>query len=63
MAPAELESLILSHPKVRDVGVVGIPDAESGEVPKAYVVKKDSSLTATELNSFVEGISDHLSNL
>ncbi|CAK8685897.1 unnamed protein product [Clavelina lepadiformis] len=54
VAPAELESLILSHPKVRDVGVVGIPDAESGEVPKAYVVKKDSSLTATELNSFVE---------
>jgi len=38
--PAELEALIATHPAVADVAVVGRPDAESGEVPVAYVVPR-----------------------
>ncbi|KIK51401.1 hypothetical protein GYMLUDRAFT_234109 [Collybiopsis luxurians FD-317 M1] len=38
VAPAELEGCILDHPWVADVGVVGIPDKYSGEVPLAFVV-------------------------
>lgn len=38
MAPSELEDLILQHPKVLEVGVVGVPDEKMGEVPRAYVV-------------------------
>lgn len=37
--PAELEALILSHPSVKDVGVIGVPDDFAGELPMAFVVK------------------------
>ncbi len=36
--PAELEALLLAHPAVADVAVVGVPDEEAGELPKAFVV-------------------------
>ena len=38
VAPAELEALLVTHPSVADVAVVGVPDDEAGEVPKAFVV-------------------------
>jgi len=38
VAPAELEAVLLEYPEVADCAVIGIPDAESGEVPKAFVV-------------------------
>jgi 4-coumarate--CoA ligase len=40
VAPAELEDLLLGHPKVEDVAVMSIQDDYSGELPKAYVVLK-----------------------
>jgi len=51
VAPAELEELLLTHEDIGDVAVIGIPDEISGEVPRAYVVKKpghDASTAATE---------------
>ncbi|MFD4630809.1 class I adenylate-forming enzyme family protein [Streptomyces sp. NPDC058284] len=36
--PAEIERALLTHPLVRDAAVVGVPDADYGEVPKAYIV-------------------------
>jgi len=62
IAPAELEALIITHPDVADVAVVGIPDDEAGEVPKAFLVYKGdtSSLDqkalqqkAAEIKNFV----------
>jgi len=41
VAPAELEAVLLSHPKVTDAAVVRFPDEEAGEVPKAFVVARD----------------------
>ncbi|XP_076450480.1 uncharacterized protein LOC143286697 [Babylonia areolata] len=40
VAPAELEALLLTHPAVGDVAVVGIADQEAGELPTAFVVPK-----------------------
>ena len=40
VAPAEMEDLLLGHPKVEDCAVLGIQDDYSGELPKAYVVLK-----------------------
>ncbi|KIW70046.1 hypothetical protein PV04_02357 [Phialophora macrospora] len=43
VAPAELEDLLLGHPLVEDVAVIGAEDPYAGEVPKAFVVLKDRS--------------------
>lgn len=52
--PAELEALLLGHPAVADVAVVPRPDAEAGEVPKAYVVPSPGAgVTVAELIDFV----------
>jgi acyl-CoA synthetase (AMP-forming)/AMP-acid ligase II len=53
--PAELEAVLLTHPDVSDVAVIGVTDAESGEeVPKAFVVKQSNSeLTEAEVMEFV----------
>jgi len=52
--PAELEGLIVTHPKVLDVAVIGVPDDEAGELPKAFVVlAPGEDLTLDELQEFV----------
>ena len=43
IGPAELEALLLEHPAVADCAVVGVPDREAGEVPKAFVKVKDGA--------------------
>jgi acyl-CoA synthetase (AMP-forming)/AMP-acid ligase II len=54
VAPAELEALLLTHPGVADAAVVPRPDAEAGEVPKAYVVARPgASPSAEDLMAFV----------
>jgi len=54
VAPAELEALIVTHPAVADVAVIGIPDLEAGELPKAYVVlKPDMEASAEDIQAFV----------
>ena len=47
--PNEIEDVLMSHPKVLEVAAVGVPNEKSGEVPKVFVVKKDSSLTEEEV--------------
>lgn len=47
--PNEIEEVVMSHPGVREVGAVGVPDAKSGEAVKIVVVRKDPGLTAAEL--------------
>ena len=37
VAPAEIELVLRQHPAVHDAGVVGVPDAERGEAPIAFV--------------------------
>lgn len=49
--PNEVEDVIASHPKVLEAGVIGVKDEYSGEVVKAFVVKKDDSLTQEELKA------------
>jgi acyl-CoA synthetase (AMP-forming)/AMP-acid ligase II len=54
--PAELEAVLLSHPAIADAAVVGANDAESEEVPKAFVVKQSGQdLSEDEVMDFVAG--------
>lgn len=41
VAPAEVESVLLEHPSVRECGVVGRADAAAGEIPVAFVVLRE----------------------
>jgi acyl-CoA synthetase (AMP-forming)/AMP-acid ligase II/pimeloyl-ACP methyl ester carboxylesterase len=52
VAPAELESVLLTHPAVADVAVIASPDPEAGEVPMAFVVRR-SPASADELMGYV----------
>ena len=52
--PAELEGLLIEHPEISDAAVIGKPDEESGEIPKAFVVKtKGSNISEDAVMSFV----------
>lgn len=50
--PNEVENAIALNPKVLEVGVIGVPDDKSHEAVKAFIVKKDDSLTAEEIKEF-----------
>jgi acyl-CoA synthetase (AMP-forming)/AMP-acid ligase II len=52
VAPAELEALLLTHPAVLDAAVVPSPDAQAGEVPKAFVVTR-TEVDVADLQSWV----------
>ena len=55
IAPAELEALLMEHPAVMDSAVIPKRDAESGEVPKAFIlVRQGQQVTTEELMRFVE---------
>jgi len=52
--PAELEGILLEHPAVADVAVIGKENLETGEIPKAFVVKKaGANVTGEELMDYV----------
>ena len=43
--PNEIEDVIATHPGVLECGVVGVPDAKSGEAVKVVIVRKDPKVT------------------
>ncbi|HEY5089849.1 MAG TPA: AMP-binding protein, partial [Polyangia bacterium] len=47
--PAEIERLILQDPRVAEAAVVRAPDAKWGEVPVAFVARRDPALTEADL--------------
>ena len=50
--PNEVENVLAHHPGVLEVGVIGIPEENSGEAVAAVVVKSDPSLTEDALIEF-----------
>lgn len=50
--PNEIENVMAGHPGVLEVAAIGVADEKSGEVIKAFVVKKDESLTEEQLRNF-----------
>ena len=52
--PKEIEDFIYTHPKVKDVQVIGVPDKQYGEEIMACVILNDGmTLTAEELKDYI----------
>ena len=43
-----LEGILLDHPLIADAAVVGVPDRDAGELPRAFIVKTPEGLELTE---------------
>lgn len=53
VAPAELEAILITHPDVADCAVIGMPDEEAGELPKAFVVSAAARCDTGAVMEFV----------
>ncbi len=53
--PREVEEVLLTHPGVVEVAVLGVPDEKWGEVGVAVVVSRDAALTAEALLHHLDG--------
>jgi fatty-acyl-CoA synthase len=53
--PAEIERVLLSSERVEEVSVVRQSDLQWGEVPVAFVVRRDPSLTADDIITLCRG--------
>ena len=55
VSPAEVEAVLFQHPAVADCAVIGKPDAEAGEIPKALIMlRPGEDVTPEALMAFVE---------
>jgi long-chain acyl-CoA synthetase len=52
--PNEVEGIVAMHPGVLECAVVGVPDEQTGEAVKLFVVKRDASLTAEQIMEFCQ---------
>lgn len=52
--PNEVEEVMAKHPKILECGVIGVEDDRSGEVPKIFVVRKDTSLSADDVLAYAK---------
>jgi long-chain acyl-CoA synthetase len=50
--PNEVEDVVTRHPGILEAAAVGVPDEESGERVKLFVVKKDQSLTESDVAAY-----------
>jgi long-chain acyl-CoA synthetase len=51
--PTEIEGVLLSHPQVAEAAVIATSDAHSGQVPVAYVIRRDPSLDREALMAYL----------
>jgi 2-furoate---CoA ligase len=50
--PLEVEDVLAQHPAVSEVAVAGMPDERWGQIVMAFVVPRDETLSADELDAF-----------
>lgn len=63
VSPTELENIIIDIEKVHDVAVIGVEDDQMGEVPKAFIVRNEESLTKHDVINFIKGKVESYKNI
>jgi len=54
--PAEVETILMDHPKIERVAIIGVPDEKWGETGKAFIIcRKGETITKEEILSFLDG--------
>ena len=53
--PAEIENILMSHPDIKEAAVIGAASETWGESPLAIVVRKDESLSSTDVLAYCAG--------
>ena len=48
----EIEEILLEHPEINDIAIVGEPDEKWGEIIKAFIVFKEEELSLDEIQDF-----------
>lgn len=55
VSPSEIETVLLSHPAVRDAAVTGRPDERNGEIPMAFVVRQPgATITIQDIQDLIK---------
>lgn len=52
--PREVEEVLYQHPNIVEAAVIGVPDAEQGEVVKAFVVTKHDGVTKEDIRAYTQ---------
>jgi acyl-coenzyme A synthetase/AMP-(fatty) acid ligase len=60
IGPMEIENALLEHAAVQECAVIGVPDAERGEIVKAFVVLRADRVSAAGL---VEALQNHVKSV
>jgi acyl-CoA synthetase (AMP-forming)/AMP-acid ligase II len=60
--PAEIEGMIMRHPAVSQVAVVGVPDHRLGEVGRAFVVLRPGAAEDWDAAGFLTWCRDEMAN-
>lgn len=50
--PAEIEEVLLGHPSLDEVAVVGVPHPKWGEVGRAYIVPKTNAIAVEDISKY-----------
>ncbi len=58
--PRELEDILYEHPAVKLCCVVGIPDPEAGEIPKAFIVLKEEYVGKISEEDIIEWVKERV---
>jgi long-chain acyl-CoA synthetase len=54
--PNEVEGVVAMHPGVLECAVVGVPDTNTGEAVKLFVVRRDPELTKEDLMAYCQDV-------
>ena len=56
VAPAEIENLLITHPKIQEAAVVGVnmPDDPGTDLPRAYIVADPKQISEDEVKEYVK---------